>query len=610
MKRSRSITLMILAGCILAFSSGGSVAGRNDDISVIPKPVSVKRTRGEFVIDGETRIAAAGGNAELEHIARRLASDLSRFTGHEIAIVGGEDVDGLENVILLSLSESEDGGRESYSLNVRKNSIEITGGGPAGVFYGVQTLRQIFPLDAAGGDITIPCLRIKDRPRFIWRGAHLDVCRHFFPVGFVKKYIDILAMYKINTFHWHLTEDQGWRIEIKKYPGLTGISSKRAETMGDGRPYGGFYRQHEIREIVKYAAERYMTVVPEIEMPGHSVAVLAAYPELSCTGGPFEVKTEWGVHRDVYCAGNDSVFTFLEDVLGEVLDLFPSTFIHIGGDECPKARWEECPKCQARISEEGLADEHELQSWFIRRIEKYLLAKDRRLIGWDEILEGGLAPNATVMSWRGTDGGIAAAKVGHDVVMSPTSHCYLDYYQGRHDEPKAIGGFLPVEKVYSFEPVPGLLSADEAKHILGAQVNVWTEYIATTDHVEYMLLPRLCALSEVAWSPQHRRGFDDFSDRLAAHYVRLDKMGINYRLPPPSGLGGRREISSPVRVRLKIPFNGAIVTYTTDGTEPRIDSARYEGPIRVTGGCVLKARSFLKSGRGSLTAQTVFIMKQ
>ena len=602
--------VMIFTGCMLAFLSDHANAGRKDDISVIPKPVSVKRARGEFVIDGETRIAAAGDNAELEHIARRLASDLSRFTGHEIAMVGGEDVEGSESVILLSLSESEDGGRESYSLNVRKNSIEIIGGGPAGIFYGVQTLHQLFPLDAAGGDITIPCLRIKDRPRFAWRGAHLDVCRHFFPVRFIKKYIDILAMYKINTFHWHLTEDQGWRIEIKKYPRLTEISSKRAETMGDGRPHSGFYRQHEIREIVRYAAERYITVVPEIEMPGHSVAVLAAFPELSCTGGPFSVETEWGVHEDVYCAGNDAVFAFLEDVLGEVLELFPSTFIHIGGDECPKARWEECPKCQARISEEGLDDEHELQSWFIRRIERYLLAKDRRLIGWDEILEGGLAPNATVMSWRGTDGGIAAAKAGHDVVMSPTSHCYLDYYQGRHDEPKAIGGFLPVEKVYSFEPVPGSLSAGEAKHVLGAQVNVWTEYIATTDHVEYMLLPRLCALSEVAWSPQHKRSYDDFSERLSVHYDRLDAMGVNYRLPPPAGLGGTREIASPVLVRLGIPFTGAVVTYTIDGTEPGIDSQRYEGPIRVTGGSVLKARSFLESGRGSLTTKTVFIMKR
>ncbi len=609
MMRTQVITLTMLAGCALAFLSGQANAGRKDDIMIIPKPASVKRARGEFVLSGGTRIIVTGENEELKHIARRLAFDIRQRTGYELAVTGDEGLEETGSVILLSLSGTEDGGRESYTLNVGKRSIEIIGGGPAGVFYGVQTLHQLLPPTPAGGKIAIPCLRIKDRPRFAWRGAHLDVCRHFFPVRFIKKYIDILAMYKINVFHWHLTEDQGWRIEIKKYPLLTEISSQRAETMGDGRPHKGFYRQHEIREVVRYAASHYITVVPEIEMPGHSVAVLAAYPELSCTGGPFEVNTEWGVRRDVYCAGNDSVFVFLEDVLGEVLSLFPSTFIHIGGDECPKTRWEECPKCQARIRDEGLADEHELQSWFIRRIEKYLLAKDRRLIGWDEILEGGLAPNATVMSWRGTDGGIAAAKAGHDVVMSPTSHCYLDYYQGRHDEPKAIGGFLPVEKVYSFEPVPGSLSADEAKHILGAQVNVWTEYIATTDHVEYMLLPRLCALSEVVWTQRDKRGFDDFAGRLVAQYDRLDAMGVNFRLPPPSGLGGIRDISSPVLVRLGRPFDGAIVTYTTDGTEPSTDSTPYEGPIRLTRGCILKARSFLESGRGSLTAQTVFIMR-
>ncbi len=604
------VLVILLMGAVLAFSSGDVSAGRNDEISIIPKPVSVTRTRGEFVLHSGTRIVAAGGNEELAHIARRLAFDLRHLTGYEFSVASEISPDESGSVILLSLSESEDIGRESYTLNVRKHSIEIIGGDPAGVFYGIQTLRQLMPVSTGDGDITVPCVRIKDRPRFTWRGAHLDVCRHFFPVRFVKKYIDILAMHKINTFHWHLTEDQGWRIEIKKYPRLTEISSKRAETMGDGKPYGGYYKQHEIAEIVRYAAERYITVVPEIEMPGHSVAVLAAFPELSCTGGPFEVMTRWGVHRDVYCAGNDEVFAFIEDVLDEVLELFPSTFIHIGGDECPKERWEKCPKCQARISDEGLADEHELQSWFIRRIEKYLLAADRRLIGWDEILEGGLAPNATVMSWRGTEGGIAAAKAGHDVVMSPTSYCYLDYYQAKYNEPKAIGGFLPIEKVYSFDPVPAALSDKEAEHILGAQVNVWTEYIATTDHVEYMLLPRLCALSELAWTPQDKRSFDDFNDRLAAHYERLDKMGVNYRLPPPSGLGGTREISSPVIVRLGIPFSGAVVTYTLDGAEPGIDSARYEEPIRVTGGCILKAKSFLRSGRGSLTAQTVFIMKR
>jgi len=348
-----------------------------------------------------------------------------------------------------------------------------------------------------------------------------------------------MAMYKLNTFHWHLTEDQGWRIEIKKYPKLTELAHWRDETIlgharnsktYDGIGYGGFYTQDQIRDIVKYAADRFITVVPEIEMPGHSSAALAAYPELGCTGGPYEVAKTWGVMKDVYCAGREETFRFLQDVIDEVCDLFPSAYIHVGGDECPKDAWEVCPACQKRIKDEGLNNEHELQSYFIQRMEKYLLSKNRKLIGWDEILEGGLAPEATVMSWRGIKGGIEAAKQRHDVVMTPNSHMYFDYYQkeNHEDEPLAIGGYLPLEKVYSYEPVPEEFSAEETKYIIGVQANVWTEYIANTNYLEYMIFPRVCALSEVAWSPRGTKDFTDFQKRMESEYLRLKMYGINY----------------------------------------------------------------------------------
>jgi hexosaminidase len=368
----------------------------------------------------------------------------------------------------------------------------------------------------------------------------LDVSRHFFPVSFLKKYIDILAMYKINTFHWHLTDDQGWRIEVKKYPLLTELSHWRDETVVghasrsneyDGIGYGGFYTQEQAREIVGYAAERYITVVPEIEMPGHAVAALAAYPNLGCKEGPYKVSGTWGVHKDVFCAGKEETFIFLQNVLDEMLEIFPSQFIHIGGDECPKDAWKVCDACQKRIKDEKLKDEHELQSWFITRMDHYLTSKGRRLIGWDEILEGGLAPQATVMSWRGIAGGIEAAKQRHDVVMTPTTHMYIDYYQSeaKEKEPLAIGGFLTVEKVYSYEPVPEELTPEEAKHILGVQTNLWTEYIANTKYAEYMLLPRLQAQAETGWTKKELKNFADFEKRLETDYKRMEQLGINYR---------------------------------------------------------------------------------
>ena len=504
------------------------------EVAIIPKPSEVSVKKGSFFLDNNCTLKFDENNAEIARIANFFNEYLEDFYG--FSLTNNEK----GNTVSFKIISKLDLGKEGYLLKVDEKSIVISASEPSGLFYGMQSLKQLLPVDAQGGTLELTCLDIKDKPRFAWRGNMLDVGRHYFPVSFLKKYIDVLALYKINTFHWHLTDDQGWRIEIKKYPLLTEISHWRDETMlghynsglgMDGIGYGGFYTQDQCKEIVRYAAERYITVVPEIEMPGHSSAALAAYPNLGCTGGPYKVQGIWGVHKDVYCAGKNETSEFLKDVLDEVLEIFPSTFIHIGGDECPKDAWEKCDACQQRIKENGLENEHELQSWFITQIDKYLSSKGRRLIGWDEILEGGLAPEATVMSWRGTKGGIEAAKQKHNVVMTPNSHMYLDHYQSRdkENEPLAIGGFLPLEKVYSYEPVPEELTKEEAKYILGVQSNLWTEYVATTKKVEYMLLPRLQAQAEVAWTPKGKKDFRDFENRLETDYKRLMKMDINFR---------------------------------------------------------------------------------
>ncbi len=518
-------------------------------IPVIPAPAIVHKKPGRFRITPSLRILSGSNNSSVRRTVNSFAEKLRKIEGWDVPILTDSQIEIRDNIFVIQLkSDKLHLGSEGYELEINPTSMFLHAYMPNGLFYGLQTLLQLLPPEIESGQnlsglnqMTLSCMKITDMPRFPYRGMHLDVGRHFFPVSFIKKYIDLLALHKFNTFHWHLTEDQGWRIEIKKYPKLTEISSTRKETLVghyrdlphefDGQPYSGFYTQQEVREIVQYAQDRYITIIPEIEMPGHSVAVLAAYPELACTNGPFEVSTLWGVKEDVYCAGNDKVFEFLENVLSEVIDLFPGEYIHIGGDECPKIRWENCEKCQARIREEGLADEDELQSYFIRRIEKFLLDKGRKLIGWDEILEGGLAPEATVMSWRGLDGGIEAARQGHDVIMTPTAYCYFDYYQANPEtEPLAIGGYTPLKKVYSFEPVPQELSANESKHIKGAQGNVWTEYIKTPEYAEYMSVPRMTALSEVVWSPRESRNWENFRARLDIFFQRLDVLDVNYSL--------------------------------------------------------------------------------
>ncbi len=495
---------------------------------IIPIPNQIEQKDGSFILQKEVNIKASEG---LEFERRFLQSLLEQYVEPSGESLPMND----ERVITLQIDGQDVKEKGAYSLEITPAKITISASNGAGIFYALQSLQQLL---VASEDGKLPVIKITDSPRFEWRGMHLDVSRHFFNVEEVKKYLDYMALYKMNNFHWHLTEDQGWRIEIKAFPKLTEIGAWRKGTL-IGKPgsgeydkirYGGFYTQEEIKEVVAYAKERYINVVPEIEMPGHSLAALAAYPQLSCTGGPFEVAQSWGVFHDVYCAGNEEVFTFLESVMDEVLELFPSEYIHIGGDESPKKRWEACEKCQKRITEEGLADEHEFQSYFIQRMERYLNAKGRKIIGWDEILEGGLAPNAAVMSWRGTEGGIAAAKESHYVVMSPGSPCYFDHYQveDTSDEPLAIGGYNPLSKVYAYEPIPQALNAKKGKFILGAQGNVWTEYMKDFKQVEYMALPRMLALSEVLWSQPEDKNYEDFLNRLKVNTRLLKQMGANY----------------------------------------------------------------------------------
>ena len=594
MKRVIHLCLLMAAAGLWSCTTQQPVAPKGS-VSIIPMPASVSETADSFLLDKQTVIVA--NNESDKKTAALFNAWLKELTGYELAVKEQGD----KNAILLQTG-NDTTNAEGYTLTADHNHITIKGNSGAGTFYGVQTLIQLLPVEKARA-MFIPGVNITDAPRFAYRGLHLDVGRHFFSVDFIKKYIDLMAMHKMNTFHWHLTEDQGWRIEIKKYPRLQEVASKRKETMAgryadnkyDGKPYGGFYTQEQVKEVVQYAADHFITVIPEIEMPGHSLAALTAYPNLGCTGGPYEVGTRWGVYDDVYCAGNDSVYLFLQDVLDEVMALFPSKYIHIGGDESPKVRWEKCPKCQARMKQEGLKDEHALQSYFIQRMEKYLNSKGRQIIGWDEILEGGLAPNATVMSWRGIEGGIAAAKQKHDVIMTPGEFCYFDHYQSKgSNEPLAIGGFLPVSQVYSYEPIPAELSSDEAKYIKGAQANVWTEYINNTNYLEYMVYPRAAALSEVLWSPKDKRNYDNFVDRLKIHVKRLDLKKVNYAKHvfevtgkvTDNGKGG-------VAVVLNSKLDGGKIFFTTDSTAPTPQATPYTAPVQITRSGTLRAQVFL-----------------
>jgi hexosaminidase len=520
---------------LLVFSSFLSVHLLAQPFSIIPKPFEMEWQSGELKLSSATKIFVSGKGAR--EAAVFFNEYLKTTQGFVCPIVNSKPSAVNKNSLAFYLLPKSGGVAGSYKVQVKKGQVQATSATAQGLFYAVQSLIQLLPLEKKS-DLALPYVKLSDAPAFPYRGMHLDVGRHFFTVDFIKQYIDWMAFHKFNNFHWHLTEDQGWRIEIKKYPLLKSIAACRDQTLVgrygsgvyDGQRYCGYYTQDQIKEIVAYAAARHINVIPEIEMPGHSTAALAAYPYLGCAKGPYKVLDTWGITDDVYCAGNDSTFVFLQNVLDEVLALFPSKYIHIGGDECPKMRWKACAQCQQRIKANGLKDEDELQSYFIQRIEKYLNGKGRNIIGWDEILEGGLAPNATVMSWRGIEGGIAAAKEKHNVIMTPGSHCYLDHSQVHDDDSLTIGGYTTVEKVYSYDVIPDELKNNGAAYVQGVQGNVWTEYMAYDTKVQYMIFPRMTALAEVAWTPKANRDINDFTNRLKAVIRRYNSWKVHYSL--------------------------------------------------------------------------------
>ena len=616
MKRLNHAALVLII--LLATSCHKDTA----NFQVIPLPQEVVTHQEEtFNLSSATMILYPEGNDLLKRNAEFLTDYVKDALGKELTINPFNPQDTPKNAILLGINDAIEQ-EEGYELKVTPQLVTIQGKTPNGVFHGIQTLRKAIPVTTNSlGSATLPGVEIKDYPRFGYRGMHLDICRHFFPVEFVKKYIDLLALHNMNTFHWHLTDDQGWRIEIKKYPKLTEIGSIRSGTVighnsdkFDGQPHSGFYSQDEIKDVIAYAKERYITIIPEIDLPGHMVAALTSYPELGCTGGPYEVEKSWGVFDDVICIGNEKSMQFLEDVLSEVIELFPSEYIHIGGDEAPRTRWKKCPKSQARIQSEALkADEthtaeHRMQSNSKARNENYLNNKAHRIIGWDEILEGDVAPNATVMSWRGTQGGIEAAKLGHDVIMTPNTYLYFDYYQtaDTEGEPDAIGGCLPIEHVYSLEPVPTELNEIEKKHIIGVQANLWTEYIATTQQVEYMVLPRMAALAEIQWTMPEKKDFNNFAQRLPRLMEIYQGMGYNYgkHIYDIKSNFTYDSDKKAVIAELKTVDNAPIY-YTLDGSEPTTSSTLYKAPINITSSTEFKASAVRPSGNSKVISENI-----
>jgi hexosaminidase len=589
-------------------------------ISIIPQPVSVTAEAGHFTIDKNTSIIFNTKENDLRHAADFFNAYVKNVSGNALPFNVKKN-----KSIILEIKKTATIGDEGYLLEVTPVSIKITANSKAGIIYGMQSVFQTLPQIRTNAVLEVPCMKVMDYPSFKWRGMHLDVCRHFFSPEMVKEYIDLLSEYKFNTFHWHLTDDQGWRLEIKKYPKLTSVGAWRADRRGipwsesqptqPGEPttYGGYYTQAQVRDIVAYAKERNITIVPEIEMPGHSEAAIAAYPWLSCTQQP-QTTITGGVYpknfQTSYCPANDSVFIFLENVLSEVMQLFPSKYIHVGGDEVDKTPWKNDPGCQALMKKMGMKDADELQSYFIKRIEKFLIAHHRKLIGWDEILEGGLAPEATVMSWRGESGGIKAAKMKHEVVMTPGTPLYFDHYQaGPAGEPVAIGGFNTLKMVYDYYPIPKELDSVDAKYVLGAQANVWTEFISSREHLEYMVLPRMLALSEVLWTPKNKKNYDDFYDRLQKQFIAFDEKGFHYC--PGNFTVAIKPVSQDgkLSVILSSEIPGAPIYFTTDGTDPDAGSNRYVNPVEIDSSATLKA-VVVQNGKvmGTQPAEQKFVM--
>lgn len=589
------------------------------NVSIIPQPVSLQINQGSFDIDNSVTIKFNATNKGLKSAADFFSAAIKNISG--ITLLRNNTA---KKNIEFKIAKTLDIGDEGYLLNATPSAVTVVANTKEGIIYGIQSLLQTLPAIRTNTALQVPCMSITDYPRFKYRGMHLDVSRHFFGPEVIKEYIDLIAAYKMNTFHWHLVDDQGWRIEIKKYPKLTSVGAWRVDQTdkvwgsrlqakpGEDATYGGYYTQEQIKEIVKYAAERNITIIPEIEMPGHVASAIASNPALSCTQQP-QLPLTGGNYTNMssnYCAGNDSVFTFLENVLAEVIALFPSKYIHIGGDEVAKGPWKVCPKCQARIKAEHLENEEGLQSYFIRRIEKFINSKNRKIIGWDEILEGGLAPDATVMSWRGEAGGIEAAKADHHVIMTPGSPVYFDHYQaGPEGEPLAIGGMNTLKKVYDYEPIPKELNAEEAKYVLGAQANLWTEYVITAEHLEYMVLPRMLALAEVLWTPKEQKNWKNFNERLQSQFKAFGQKGLHYSPGnftvniKPSSQNGK------LLVGLSTEILNAAIYYTLDGSEPTLSSNKYTAPIEINASVLLKA-SIVVNGRimGVQAARQNFVL--
>ncbi|TKC09190.1 beta-N-acetylhexosaminidase [Pedobacter frigoris] len=597
---NRLLIISLLLCCALRLSAQTKPA-------IIPLPAKMEERKGTFIIDKNVYVSYP--TAALKGLAGFAQSALKETTGIAPGLrIGMWTQKGAKTISLII--DPKVTAAEGYTLEVTTNKISIKARTENGLFYGIQTLVQLVPVK---GDKKLSCVYIEDEPRFSWRGMLFDSCRHIFSVDFIKKFIDQLAKHKLNKLHWHLTEDQGWRIEIKKYPRLQEVAAYRNGTqIGPDRKkdvdsirYGGYYTQEQIKEVVAYATSRYVEVIPEIEMPGHSVAAITAYPYLACgdvsfeNGKPFEVRKVWGVSKDLYCAGNDSVFTFLQDVLNEVMPLFPSQYIHIGGDEAPHDAWHKCPKCQDRMKKEGLKDEAALQSWFIQRMEKFINSKGKKIIGWEEIMQGGLADNATVHSWLGVQSGLKAAKSGHDAIMSPYSHMYFDGYQADPKiEPMAIGYWVPLDSAYAFEPVHPALTETEAKHILGAQANLWTEFIGTEDYFQYMVFPRISALSEVDWTPKSLKNFADFKTRLNTQYQRYDKQGIKFRIPVPESVTAAGT-DAQVKLTLNDPTKAGVIRYSLDGSDVTATSAVYKQPLDVKEGATVRYALFYNDRKSS-----------
>ncbi|TSE10572.1 family 20 glycosylhydrolase [Aquimarina algiphila] len=575
-------------------------------LSITPKPLRVVSKNEKFEINKNTSFLCKDESSKI--IANFFVEKIKARINHSFTV---SDTGNTNNRIQLIKENTLGFEDEEYHLSISENDIKIKAKTDRGLFYGMQTFMQLLPLynhDVIQLPFKINAVDIEDKPRFSWRGMHLDVSRHFFSVDFIKKQLDVLSLFKINKFHWHLTDDQGWRIEIKKYPKLTTIGSKRKDV--DGSYHQGYYTQEEIREVVRYAKDRFIDIVPEFDTPGHAIAILAAYPELSCDNKEYEVRNLWGIESSILCAGKEETYTFIENVIKELSFLFPYEYYHMGGDEVPKEQWKNSLTCQQLKKEKGLKDENEIQSYFMSRVEKILEKYNKKMIGWDEILEGGITPTTNIMSWQGEEGGIKAANEGHDVIMTPVEYTYLNFYQGDYKvEPLAFGGYISLEKTYNYDPIPKEIKIDKRKHILGAQGNLWTEYASQEKTIEYLLYPRIIALAETTWTPKENKDFDNFLKRLNTIYNVLDHYNISHHIPLPEGPTSDK-ITFIDSVNLEFTTTHPVkMIYTTDGTDPNGNSEEYTKPLLFTETSELRIASILDNGKMS-TIRKLSIIKE